>query len=978
MANYSKNINTMRSRSQLTRFLGYPNGFRGVDVTSPERLIADGRLAHVRNMWKDYKSEGGACIETFPGWRRLLETKAGKIHGMWRYNKFVVLHIGTGLFALDEKNKEAGTVTIPASMADPEHPSSGLVINNSLFILDGEHYLKINYNEATNVWTVSDPADGAYQPTLYASHTKLDGYPQGYEQRNMLNDAFTESFVITEADIEPDTSTTPATYYMTLFSKIKTITAVTLAGAALSTSGTAPYYGVDTTGDDPRLYIVSAEDIEGKYITVQGTQPTAYFKDDFYKVDYASCIKRCTIMAEYDGRIFYTGNPMFPTKVWYTQRDINGYNRPDYIGELNYWTDGTSGATNLSFLVANDKLCVLQRNGDGTGGIYIHYGVDSGEGLTPRIYPSDYSALSEAPYGPCANFRDDPVFLTPHGLDAIGKQQVNLERSIEHRSTNVDGKLWKEDLKNAVLCQFEGYLFVACPSGNVYLADSRQLWTNNDTADVEYEWYLLDGFGDYYTTNKKYTYMTNSAEILPGEQLYVKRSEYLGEDEITLSGTITVGEEVKVVSGWRPDHVYLTYETSGDPGSEVVTVSGRIYSGSIPSSISLGWRPSYIDLTYDQWHEADEEDEDDVTGWVTVTQHLTSDTTIEEDINYIRFTDTGFDYMFAGTGFNDPYTRENIRYTAGHTAGEQPTAYTVTVELAPDWVSPGGSYLSITDYGFTGLIDEEDTGVRNPRYRVVKDSFEPEYVPLRSDSLPHEISLAEVKAEYAYLKTDSGFVRQPGRSFFTEDFILVDRSVEPLDEPVQTEAHAGLLLASDDTLYIGSLLGSCEESTLMCLNTDKRGEAYVNNLDVLEPVPPGTMHRVWYSRCGQPYVSSLTTRFDDCGYPHCRKNTVRKSVDIELRAAQDSLVKFMWRTDRENIWHEEAFDANAGNNMSGFFEQDFGNQSFDGSGHRIFVSDEHAKLYTDKQFCLKSEALGSAFGLYHISYRWIVNGRIKN
>ncbi len=143
MANYSRNINTTKSKAQITRFLGYPNGFRGVDLTTPERLVAENRFSHVRNMWKDYKSENGACIETFPGWRRLLETKAGRIHGMWRYKRFVVVHIGESLMAIDEKHREAPAQSIPVSVADSIKPSCALVINGYLYLLDGENYTKI-------------------------------------------------------------------------------------------------------------------------------------------------------------------------------------------------------------------------------------------------------------------------------------------------------------------------------------------------------------------------------------------------------------------------------------------------------------------------------------------------------------------------------------------------------------------------------------------------------------------------------------------------------------------------------------------------------------------------------------------------------------------------------------------------------------------------------------------------------------------
>ena len=45
------------------------SGFVGVDFTNDPAYVARNRLAHCVNMWRDYDSENGAAIETFPGFR---------------------------------------------------------------------------------------------------------------------------------------------------------------------------------------------------------------------------------------------------------------------------------------------------------------------------------------------------------------------------------------------------------------------------------------------------------------------------------------------------------------------------------------------------------------------------------------------------------------------------------------------------------------------------------------------------------------------------------------------------------------------------------------------------------------------------------------------------------------------------------------------------------------------------------------------
>lgn len=892
---YSRNYNTIKSQAQMTRTLGYPASFGGVDVTSPERAVADNRFAYAMNMWKDYDSESGACIETFPGWRNIFGF-GNAVYGMWRYGDWVLVHTGNAMKAFKHSLRDGGTSVSVIASGLAQRNSQGFVANGSFWHLDGNKYRKITWSGSS--WTTGEVTASAYTPTLYASHTTIDGNPAQYEQRNMLTNNFKESFVVKEDDVTVLTGTVgivytiisatgrtvkasasgltdatviipgtitlagkeytvtdvesfgnntncttvwfgegiqriadnafhgynhlanvhfPSTllyvgsrafdtavstvnvyvypseiddeesnmqgamiaklrissdaftidtpldptvytsgngtqldqiktvedptadpffyaeswtivtnytmpgfpapkYLIQLYTDWTSITTVTLAGATIGTDTSAPKYR-GTIADYyktgyPALFIVvpSIDDLIGRDITITGVQRSASISG----TSYVNCINGCTIAAEFDGRIFLGGNPSFPNRIWFTQRDINGINRPEYIGELNYWLDGAAGDVNVSMLVATDALCVLQQQANGEGGIWIHQGVDTGSDLTPRVYPSNFGALNSAPFSACCFFRDDAVFLTDHGLDAIAKKTVNLDRSIEHRSTNVDNLLLREDLSKAQMVEWNGYLMLLCKSGNMYMADSRQIYRNVSSGYAEYEWYLLDEFG-------MYSNMTQKADS---------------------------------------------------------------------------------------------------------------------------------DEMIGGT-----------------------------------W------------------------------------------------------------------------------------------------------AAATIMLATEGVLYFGTALGR-----ICVVNTDKRGKAYTweitpvpppeepdedDELTVTEPVEPGRIHRHWYTRCGRRYSSCVTTKYDDCGYPHVEKNTVRQSVDIELRTYHDSTVNISWRTNRDNEWRTSEFDG-AWNNRFEHYEIDFGNHTFDTSTQKIAVSDEHAKLWVLKQFHLKSTDYQSAWGLYHISYRWKVSRRIKN
>ncbi len=72
----------------------------------------------------------------------------------------------------------------------------------------------------------------------------------------------------------------------------------------------------------------------------------------------------------------------------------------------------------------------------------MHQPVETNIELSPKSYPADrgFPAWGRRK-ADVFEFSDDPVFLTTMGLKAIGKLSIASERSIEHRSSLVDGRL---------------------------------------------------------------------------------------------------------------------------------------------------------------------------------------------------------------------------------------------------------------------------------------------------------------------------------------------------------------------------------------------------------------------------------------------------------------------------------------------------------------------------------------------------------
>lgn len=235
-------------------------------------------------------------------------------------------------------------------------------------------------------------------------------------------------------------------------------------------------------------------------------------------------IKGCKVVCTYDDRVFFTGNPRLPNTVFYTQRDLTGHNNPTYVGVLNYFNDGVGNTPNVAMMSNASMLMVLKADTLQDGSIYYHTGADGGNDLTPRIYPSTEGLAGLGCVGLAVNFRDDCTFLSRRGLEGVSKQAVNLERTIGHRSTNIDPLLIACDLSTAKAAEWEGYLCILV-DGKMFLADSRQMFEG--VSGVEYEWYYIDRVCTYIDDHERYIYADYLPEALVNAEY--KLSEKAGE-----------------------------------------------------------------------------------------------------------------------------------------------------------------------------------------------------------------------------------------------------------------------------------------------------------------------------------------------------------------------------------------------------------------------------------------------------------------
>lgn len=235
--------------------------------------------------------------------------------------------------------------------------------------------------------------------------------------------------------------------------------------------------------------------------------------------------RKCTVTAIFDGRVFFTGNPDLPNTVFYSARDLTSANNPTYVGCYNYFNDGVGDKRNVAMISTPSMLVVCKEDTRQDGSCYYHTGQDSGYDLIPRVYPSTEGVSGIGCVGSAVNFADDPVFLSRDGLMAIGKQTVNLERTVEHRSQNIDLLLKQCNLKSAKMAEWKGYLLILV-DGKLFMADSRQLFTHG-TGVTQYEWYYADDIG-VYSEQKNYLALTTGSiwGTVDGEKVDITDETY--------------------------------------------------------------------------------------------------------------------------------------------------------------------------------------------------------------------------------------------------------------------------------------------------------------------------------------------------------------------------------------------------------------------------------------------------------------------
>ena len=253
-----------------------------------------------------------------------------------------------------------------------------------------------------------------------------------------------------------------------------------------------------SSGSMIKSVIVSIYDkrtVVGKIASISG----AYGE----KSELADALMRCTVHEIYDGRVFLSGSRDMPGTVFFSATSDDGTPNMQYFGEYDTFKDGGGEASVKAILGAHDGVIVFCDDDVG-GGIFYHSRIETGDGFIKTAYPVSYIHSGISTKGGAISFYDDPIFLTDSGVFGIDMKELNYDRSVSCRSTLINPRLLTENLDDAHLARWKGYLVVATGE-HIYLGDSRGAYKGT-LGKKEYEWYYLSGIGTRVGAENVYRY----------------------------------------------------------------------------------------------------------------------------------------------------------------------------------------------------------------------------------------------------------------------------------------------------------------------------------------------------------------------------------------------------------------------------------------------------------------------------------------
>ena len=506
------------------------SNFRGVDFSNSEVNLY--RSPDSVNMWKNY--DIGEGIETRPG-MTLLGEFGSRIFGLFFYKVqnvlYVIVHSGTKLYRWTNYPQSPVQKAELFSGMNPSY-SQAFVQNSVLFIKDGINYLEYD-------GTTCKPVEGTVPLTRVGTTPEgaiyKDDVDYVYQNVNCLSNLRKNGFVAdgtsTEYHLDSTNLDSASTYIMKA-----TVNGVTKTEAVDFTVDRTN--GVVTFNEAPPAPL---EDGDSNVIITYSKSNT----------ELANRIKQCTILTEFDNRIFFSGNPDYPNMVFHSELED-----PRYVSDVGYSQVGLDIANVKALIPGNNILWVFKETIQNNSNVYyLTPTIDYTQG---KIYPSVVGNISTGCVSTGINFNDDICFFSVKGLEAIGKVLGN-DQILDHRSSMVDSKLISNsDYTNVKLAEFRGYLMCLLDS-KIFLADSRNLFEKTQNK-AEYEWFYweLPNTINFMTEYQNNLYLANSdgkIYILDGTNdtvpIYDEQTEQYVETPVGINSKWTTTKDTFKYDSYR-------------------------------------------------------------------------------------------------------------------------------------------------------------------------------------------------------------------------------------------------------------------------------------------------------------------------------------------------------------------------------------------------------------------------------------------
>lgn len=213
------------------------------------------------------------------------------------------------------------------------------------------------------------------------------------------------------------------------------------------------------------------------------------------------------LITRYDTNAFFglNGNRdyLFMTNDWYTsainyERWMNIENGTTnaislYMGEFDYSQLGSN--RKIGYSRYGDYLVLHADKTNIEPTLYLKSASldDAGEIIFPnRAGISNIGAVATRGFG---NLRDDPLWVSEAGIDAIVTNNVTGVQSTQDRGFFINNRLLDEpNIENAVAFVYDNKYFV-CINSHLYIADSRMRYTERKSysESFQYDWYYWEG-----------------------------------------------------------------------------------------------------------------------------------------------------------------------------------------------------------------------------------------------------------------------------------------------------------------------------------------------------------------------------------------------------------------------------------------------------------------------------------------------------